>query len=97
MTLSGLWERIKSRDVAFTTPDVQRVFLACKECRRLKPHYDLYAKIGYGKPLCKCGSIFYRPTRIPEWKAAWLVLVVGWLWRNKIRKCDQWDPRLPIR
>lgn len=93
------WQRLTDpAAVAFSTPDVARVFLACMVCGRVKPHYELYADFSEkAKPLCWCGQHTFRPRHIPEWKAAWQVLVVGWLWRKVIRGKTQWDPRLPIR
>lgn len=93
------WQRIRDPEaVAFTTPDVQRVFLACMQCQRVKPHYDIYADLSdTAKPRCRCGHHTFRPRRISELNAAWRVLVVGWLWRKVIRRKVQWDPRLPIR
>jgi hypothetical protein len=82
----------------FTTDDVGRVFLGCKECRRIMPHYRAYGpatKRGVGQ--CKCGSTMFRPIRIAEIRAAWWVVVVGWLWRKTIRKETLWDPRMPVR
>ena len=74
------------------------MFLACMECKRVKPHYHLYApRWEQAKPLCRCGYNTFRPKRIPEWQAMVRVLVIGWLWRKTILKKDAWDPRLPIR
>lgn len=84
--------------VAFSTPEVMRVFLACMTCGRVKPHYDLYAppKVK-GKPLCRCGGHTFRPRHISELSAAFRLLVIGWLWRKVTRKQEFWDPRMPIR
>lgn len=85
----------------FSTPEVGRIFIACRMCGRIMPHYVAYPPVGTrGKIGCKCGHREYSPVTLPEWKAAWWVLVVGWLWRKTIRRMhDQkhWDPRLPIR
>ncbi len=80
--------------VAFTTPGVLRIFLACQSCGRMVPHYRVY---GYVQGRCRCGHATFVPTLLPEWKAAWYVLVVGWLWRKTLRRCAEWDPRMPVR
>ena len=82
-------------DVAFTTEGIGRVFLACHACGRVIPHWKVYGRGGDGR--CRCGSNTFRPARIPEWKAAFYVLVLGWLWRKTIRKQAEWDPRMPVR
>lgn len=83
----------------FATPDVGRVFLGCDKCRRVMPHYRAYGPVTMkGAGVCAgCGGTTFRPVRLPEWKAAWWVLVVGWLWRKTIRQEASWDPRMPIR
>lgn len=82
-----------------TTPDVDRVFIACDRCQRVMPHYRVYGRVvrRITDGLCRCGGATFRPMRIPEWRAAWWVLVVGWLWRKTIRKELEWDPRMPVR
>ena len=84
--------------VVFTTPDIGRIFIAC-ECGRVMPHYRVYGieKAQPGDGLCRCGGRTFRPVRLPEWKAAIWVLVVGWLWRKTIKGYREWDPRMPIR
>ena len=77
-------------------PDVGKVFMACMGCGKIRPMYQLAEK----KVACKCGSIRLRPTRIPEWQAAWWVLVVGGLWRRLILRKKEtrfWEPRMPMR
>jgi len=83
----------------FTTPGVDRVFIACLSCGRVRPHYRAYAfrPKTRDEAFCKCGGQHFRPVRLPEWKAAWWVLVVGWLWRKTLRREAQWDPRMPIQ
>lgn len=74
------------------------MFLVCRDCRRMKPHYHVYApNTAIGKPRCRCGGVYFVPAALPEWRAAWLVLVVGWFWRKTVRGEQTWDPRLPIR
>ncbi len=85
--------------VAFATEDIGRVFIACDGCGRVMPHYRVYGRV-VKKPtdgLCACGSAMFRPRRLPEWRAMWWVLVVGYLWRNLIRRELEWDPRMPVR
>ena len=84
--------------VAFTTPDVGRIFLGCYSCMKVKPHYHVYAaRASEGNPLCACGENKFRMIHIPEWRAAWWVVVVGWLWRKTILRKALWDPRMPVR
>lgn len=83
--------------VAFTTPGVDRVFLACDRCQRTVPHYRVYGRRQTTPGMCRCGCSQFRPTILPEWAAAWWVLGVGWLWRKTIRREVDWDPRMPIR
>ena len=84
-------------DAVFTTPGVLRVFLACDVCRRVVPHYRVYGSKGMAPGHCQCGATQFRPTTIPEWKAALWVLVVGWFWRKTVRRYAEWDPRMPVR
>jgi hypothetical protein len=88
-------------DVVFSTPDVGRVFLVCHTCHRVKPHWDISPSDADGEDgdgRCRhCGDNTVIPFRIPEWHAAWWVLVKGWLWRKTIRRKERWDPRLPWR
>lgn len=99
MTIATIFQRLRDPGyLAFGTPGVSRVFLACQKCRKVKPHYHLYAPRGtVAKPRCRCGSVYFTPIRISEVSAAFRVLVLGWLWRKVIRKYPHWDPRLPIR
>lgn len=83
-------------DAVFTTPGVLRVFLACDRCQRVVPHYRVYGANATTPGCCPCGNIQYRPVTIPEWKAAIWVLVVGWFWRKTVRRCAEWDPRMPV-
>lgn len=88
------------RDVAlFATPEVGRIFLACQTCGRTVPHYRVYGRVGATKTSgrCACGATMYRPIVLPAWKAAWWLLVVGWVWRKTMRREPEWDPRMPIR
>lgn len=83
----------------FATPDVGRVFLLCRRCRHVVPHYRCYGSAdepGIGR--CRwCGSNEFCPGRIANWWAAVWVLGVGWLWRKTLRGFQMWDPRMPIR
>ena len=84
-------------ETIFTTPGVLRVFLACDACRRVVPHYRVYGSKAVTPGKCRCGQTQYRPTTLPEWKAALWVLGAGWLWRKTICRQVEWDPRMPIR
>jgi hypothetical protein len=81
--------------VLFTTPGVDRIFIACGACHRTVPHYRVYGPTATGR--CRCGHTMYRPVELPPWKAAWWLLVVGWLWRKTLRQQTAWDPRMPLR
>lgn len=95
MTFARLFDRTT---VAFSTPEVSRVFLACRDCGRVKPHYEIYPAIGeIAKGQCRCGHTIFRPKHIPEWHAACRLLVIGWFWRGVVRRKSAWDPRMPIR
>lgn len=76
-------------------PGVGRVFVRCDECQRVVPHYTITGK--HGRLDCRCGGRVFRPVRLPEWQAAWWVLVVGLLWRRTIRRRPDWDARVPVR
>ena len=81
--------------------DVGRVFMRCHGCRRLVPYWHCVAtkaqrSRGDGRG-CKCGSPYVKTATISELRAAWWVLVRGWLWRGLIRRRENWDPRMPTR
>lgn len=99
--LSALRARLRDPEwVPFTTPTEGRVFLTCDGCGRVVPHYHAAYSAEEAKqrrPGCRaCGHAYFRVTRIPEWKAAWWLLVVGVLWRKTIRGMERWDPRTPV-
>lgn len=77
------------------TPDVARVFVCCEDCHRVVPHYTVSGRTG--RLDCRCGGTTFRARRIPEWKAAWWVLVVGLLWRKTVCRRADWDARVPMR
>lgn len=85
--------------VAFADDKVGRVFIACRVCGRVVPHYRVYGRVvkNITDGMCYCGRAEFAPVRIPEWRAAIWVLVVGWLWRKTIKREQEWDPRMPIR
>lgn len=78
------------------TPETGRVFVSCRDCRRLVPHYYLAdqrrAKLGCPR----CGGLYFRPVQISEWRAAWFVLS-RLVWRKVVTRQRQWDPRMPMR
>lgn len=87
-----------SERAVFATDDVGRIFIGCRDCQRVMPHYRAYGPLEDPKSgICKCGSVLFRPIVIAGWKAALWVFVVGWFWRKTIRKKELWDPRMPIR
>lgn len=85
--------------VAFTEPGIGRVFLGCASCGRVMPHYKVYGRVveHIRDGMCVCGGGMFKVTRLPDWKAMWWVLVVGWFWRKTVKKEVEWDPRMPIR
>ena len=84
--------------VAGATQHVGRIFLTCKECRRVVPRWRVIrAKVGRGKIGCKCGCLYSQPRNIPEWQAAWWYLIRGRLVRGLILRRDDWEPRIPWR
>ena len=83
------------RRVTDYTPGVGRVFVTCGAgpnpgCNRVVPYYRLYGS-GIKTVGCPhCGNTYFRPTQIPEWRAA-LWLLWGFLITRK------GDPRMPFR
>lgn len=91
------WKRWRG-SVFGATPTVGRVFIACKQCRRVVPHWRTNRLATEHKPIgCTCGSLSCAYTRLPEWKAAYWVLVRGLLIRKWILRARLWDPRIPYR
>jgi hypothetical protein len=80
------------------TRTIGRVFIACEKCGRVVPHWRVIRlaterhRIG-----CRCGHLSCRYIRIPEWQAAWWVLVRGYLIRKFILRKRVFDPRIPWR
>lgn len=94
MTFRQLFDR---ETVAFTTPGVDRIFVACERCKRVMPHYKVYPPLDErGWSRCPCGHAIYRYVHLPEWKAAWWVLR-SYVWRHLWQGKAQWDPRVPMR
>lgn len=88
---------MSDEQVAFTTPEVGRIFLACYHCDRTVPHYRYYGSMhdkGIGH--CRCGSALVRPKVLPEWEAAIRVLAC-YAWRKLWKQQPLWDPRMPVR
>jgi len=87
-------------EIAFgTTPAVGRVFVVCEKCRRVVPLWRCVTKkrSANQRTGCRCGCPNVQPSIIPEWKAAYWVLVRGLLWRKWILRKAEWEPRLPAR
>jgi hypothetical protein len=85
--------------VLWTTPDVRRYFLVCKDCRRTVPvwHY-LSSKVQKGHRIgCKCGGQMVTPRQVPTLSAAYWLFVRGFLVRRLIQRKTDWDPRIPYR
>jgi hypothetical protein len=92
------WEWIRDDRVLFATPEVGRVFMVCTECRRVRPAYEIVMRAGtYARVGCACGSKTHKPSNLSQMRAAWWLLVKGYLWRKAIRRQADWDPRLPLR
>lgn len=95
--LRAAWDWMLSDQVILTSPGIDRVFMKCVQCGRIRPAYDLLKKPPYKRIGCKCGARQQRPTNVSEWLAAWWVLGVGVVWRKWIRRLPNWDPRIPMR
>jgi hypothetical protein len=86
-----------SDKVLWTTPHVARVFMICDKCRQIVPSWRLVG-LKLQKSGCRCGCSKTWAMQIPEWKAAYWLLIRGWLIRKVLlRKTTNWDPRLPLR
>lgn len=95
--LRQFWTWVTDDHAVFTTPEVARTFLRCGSCTRVVMHYWVCRGVGEpGRTGCPCGGVHVRPTRIPEWKAAYYVLS-RYLVRKLLLKRTYWDPRMPER
>ena len=93
--MSKLADFIRSRITDYT-PGVGRVFLRCKDCRRLIPHYRVSGKTAASNLACRCGCPYMRPAHINDVLAlAWVIY--AFVWRRLIRRLDDWEPRMPFR
>lgn len=100
--MQRLWDWWTNDAVAFNDdPGVDRFFVVCAQCGRLRPYYQVVAKAKDAVMRCpRCGDNHVRPHTIANWRAAWALLVRGWFVRHVIlRKQHQseWDPRMPYR
>lgn len=96
------WLVLSGRVTVGSSPQVDRVFVICGDCGRVVPAWRcVMAKVQPGDRIgCGCGSGVVLPRVIPNWRAAWWVLVRGFLIRRVLgrrRKQEDWDPRLPVR
>ncbi len=73
-----------------------RIFVVCNECKKVVPSWRVVGTPIPGQQGCKCGSVKFRPSILPNYQAAWWVLVRGIALR-KWRGYRQWDPRVPYR
>jgi hypothetical protein len=99
-TFIGLWRDAKTRNRPFgTTDDSGRIFIACADCRRVIPVWRVVGHRAEVVGQCpSCGHGDFKPRQIPNWKAAWWVLVRGWLIRRVLQgKTNDWDPRISWR
>ena len=78
------------------SPEVGRVFLCCRECRRVVPMWRLVGTRPASAKGCRCGFQEMRPTHVSE-ITAWAFLIYGFVWRRLIRRLKDWDPRMPLR
>jgi hypothetical protein len=100
MEATNFYDVLKGRYAVGASPEVGRLFLVCKECRKVVPMWRCVAtKENRLKRMgCKCGHQYVRPAHIPEWQAALWVVVVGLFWRRLIwQRKDDWDARIPWR
>jgi len=95
-----LWRWLTDDRVAFSDDGVERWFVACTGCQRIRPYYELVAPKADAVMMCPaCGERHVKPAIVRSWlRGFWLVMVKGYLWRHLIlRKAhqQQWDPRMP--
>lgn len=97
--LRRIWDWWTSDHVVLTQPGVDRMFMGCAQCGALRRYADVMDK-RRGVNCAACGHTRIRPKAVSFTRAAWEVLVVGYLWRHLIcRRAHQqdWDPRMPYR
>lgn len=97
-----LWRWLTDESVAFGEEGVERWFLGCKDCGRMRPYYELVAAKGEAVMCCPtCSGRHVRPIVVSSWlKGMWYVLIQGYLWRHLVLRKEhqqQWDPRMPYR
>jgi hypothetical protein len=79
-----------------TSNGVRRNFLVCRERSHVIPVYRLIGHRTETLTTCKCGCPEYVIRRVPELKAAWLV-ISRLVWRKWVLRKDDWDPRIACR
>ncbi len=89
----------RPRLALWTTPEVGRFFLTCKDCQRVIPKWRVIKHRAKKNETgtCQCGCPYFQPRTIPEWKAAYWLLIRGWFWRKLICRNPDWEPRMPWR
>lgn len=96
MTWADVRRRIWSDKTLWATPNVRRVFLRCDRCRRVIPIWRMIGPLPRPSG-CRCGCVKAWPSQIPEWQAAYWLLIRGWAVRHLIQRRPDWDPRMPMR
>lgn len=100
--LTRLWRWWTDDRIAFNDDQaVDRFFVICTQCARVRPYYHIVAKKADAVMHCPtCGNNKVRPHIISNVRAFWALIVQGWLVRHILRgKAHQseWDPRMPYR
>lgn len=97
------WQRVSdilhNRVVIGTrSNEVGRIFVRCKECRRVVPSWNLMRLKGDTDRVgCKCGSLEVKPRNIGKPLGMWWYFVRGLLVRKLILRKGNYDPRIPHR
>ena len=96
MTWNTFRRRLWSDRVLWSSPGVLRVLLCCDRCRRVVPFWRMVGVMP--RPVgCVCGCSKVWPSNVPQWRAAYWLLVRGWLVRKLLCRLPDWDPRMPLR
>ena len=96
MTWAHLRRWVWSDVTLWSTPEVRRVFMRCDRCRKVVPLWRMCGRLPM-RVGCSCGCVKTWAANVPEWKAAYWLLVRGWLIRRVLLRREVWDPRMPLR
>lgn len=70
--------------------------MCCDKCRRVVPAWRMLGRMPM-KTGCVCGCTKTWAAHIPEWQAAWWLLIRGRFIRKILLRKENWDPRIPMR